>query len=460
MVCDHKPLEGQNIRCRTDEELGDILHFLSQFDFDIKYEPGKTNVEADYLSRNPGIAEVEDMEEGLKTVNFAEIKDIKEDQRMNKEHINLMKNKHEENGIVYKIKNNRKQVIVSEEFGKNLIKKVHRNYGHICKSKVISKIRNYYYFKNMEKMTKRFCDSCDICSRNKTRSKHYGLLSKLGPAEKPFDIVSLDTIGGFAGNKSSKKYLHLLVDHFTRYAFILTSKNQTAEDFIKLLKKIQDKHQIQTLLTDQYSGINSDAFKNYLKQQKINLIFTAVNCPFSNGLNERLNQTLVNRIRCKINETKSRAWSKIAEECTEQYNRTEHSITGFSPEYLMFGEMDPAIPEELRPIRDLNKDRIQAYKNSQRNHIYNKSKYDKNRTKYDFEVGQMVYVENGSKLNRKKLEEVRIGPFPIIKKISNSIFEVNSGHRKKESNYYHISKLMPHTKFEDRKNSQTSETSL
>ncbi|KAK2577718.1 hypothetical protein KPH14_012879 [Odynerus spinipes] len=452
VICDHKPLEGQNIRSRTDEELGDMMHFLSQFDFDIKYEPGKTNVEADYLSRNPIIAETENAEESLKTVNFAQIEDIREDQKMNKEQINSMKDSREENGIVYKIKKNKKQVIVSEEFGKSLIANIHRNYGHICKSKVLNKIRDYYYFRNMEKMTKRFCDSCDICSRNKTRSKHYGLLAKLGPAEKPFDIVSLDTIGGFAGNRSSKRYLHLLVDHFTRYAFILTSKNQTAEDFIKLLKKIQDKHQIKTLLTDQYSGINSDAFKKYLKQQKINLIFTAVNCPFSNGLNERLNQTLVNRIRCKINETKSRAWSKIAEECTEQYNRTEHSVTGFSPEYLLFGEMDPAIPEELRPRRNLEKDRILALRNSQRNHMYNKSKYDKNRVNYDFEVGQMVYVENGSRLNRKKLDEVRIGPFPIIQKISNSIFEVDSGHRKKESNYYHISKLKPHIKSEGMEN--------
>jgi hypothetical protein len=32
------------------------------------------------------------------------------------------------------------------------------------------------------------------------------------------------------------------------------------------------------------------------------MIFTAVNAPFSNGLNERLNQTLVNKIRCAINQ--------------------------------------------------------------------------------------------------------------------------------------------------------------
>lgn len=56
------------------------------------------------------------------------------------------------------------------------------------------------------------------------------------------------------------------------------------------------------LLTDQYPGINSKEFEKFLNDKSIPLVFTAVNAPFSNGLNERLNQTLVNKIRCKKNE--------------------------------------------------------------------------------------------------------------------------------------------------------------
>lgn len=52
-------------------------------------------------------------------------------------------------------------------------------------------------------------------------------------------------------------------------------------------------------------------------------------------------------------------------------------------------------------------------------------------------------MENGNTLNRKKLEELRIGPYKILKKISNSIYKVNIGHRKAESNFYHETKLTP-----------------
>lgn len=68
------------------------------------------------------------------------------------------------------------------------------------------------------------------------------------------------------------------------------------------------------------------------------MIFTAVNAPFSNGLNERLNQTLVNKIRCRINETNNKtAWTTIAHDCVEIYNTTEHTVTGFAPKYLLYG---------------------------------------------------------------------------------------------------------------------------
>lgn len=81
--------------------------------------------------------------------------------------------------------------------------------------------------------------------------------------------------------------------------------------------------------------------------------------------------------------------------------------------------------------------------NTIKSHNYNKTKFDLRRKEPDFEVGDKVYVENGNKLNRKKLDEIRSGPYQIIKKISNSIYEIDTGHKKKESNLFHVTKLTP-----------------
>lgn len=60
-----------------------------------------------------------------------------------------------------------------------------------------------------------------------------------------------------------------------------------------------------------------------------------------------------------------------------------------------------------------------------------------------------MYIENGNKLNRKKLEELKIGPFQIEEKVSKSIYRINIGHRKRESDLYHITKLIPAPKMEE-----------
>ena len=72
-------------------------------------------------------------------------------------------------------------------------------------------------------------------------------------------------------------------------------------NFVNLIKPVANKKDIELVMVDQYTGINSSEFKSFLKKRNIKMIFTAVNSPQSTGLNEGLNQNLVNRIRCKQN---------------------------------------------------------------------------------------------------------------------------------------------------------------
>lgn len=445
---DHKPLENLNVKSRTDEELGELMYYMSQYDFKIKYAPGKENVEADCLSRNPVLDADQDIDEQLKIVNFIKVQDIVTDQEKNEE---IQKSKNRlihKNNIYYKKLKNQEKIVISEEYSLDLIKQVHENMCHIGIKQLQKKIGKIYTAKHLTRNINDICSTCEICIKNKTRGQiKYGLMSHLGPATKPFEIVSIDTIGGFGGSRSTKKYLHLLVDHFTRYAYIVTSKTQNAKDFIKLINKVTDTNEIGMILTDQYPGINSKELKTFLKEKSILLVFTAVNAPFSNGLNERTNQTLVNKIRCKINENETnKAWTTVAHDCIDKYNDTDHTVTGFAPRYLLDGTDVSLLPSELKQEKIIDnwiKDRNTAYENSIKSHNYNKRIVDKNRMNHTFKIGDKVYVENGHKLNRRKLDELRIGPYKIEEKISNSIYKVDTGHRKLESNLFHITKLIP-----------------
>lgn len=226
----------------------------------------------------------------------------------------------------------------------------------------------------------------------------------------------------------------------------MTSKTQTAKDFINLVKKVQKKGKIKLLLTDQYAGINSKELKHFLKAENITNIFTAVDCPFSNGQNERTNQTLVNLIRCKSFENKDRPWLAIAEQCVENYNNTIHSTTKFTPNYLLNGIDNSFFPTELNEnnLENLEKNRKIAFLNAEKIHNQNKVYYDKHKREITFDVGDLVYIQNGNRLNRRKLDPVRVGPFIIKHKISDLLYVIDSRFKTPESNIYHASKMIPY----------------
>jgi len=179
-----------------------------------------------------------------------------------------------------------------------------------------------------------------------------------------------------------------------------------------------------------------------LERKGIDHYYTAVNNPLSNGLNERLNQTLVNRIRCCIIEkNKTHAWARIAIECTEEYNSTIHSSTKFPPAYLMYGKIESISP--LQTVSDYSCDLALAYRNSLISHEKNKKRFDGGRGEIILQIGEKVYIENGNRLNKCKLDEVRIGPFKVKNKLSNTVYEIKvAGDKARNTRLYHISKII------------------
>jgi len=111
-----------------------------------------------------------------------------------------------ENEIDYKKNTRRKMIALSEQLSKTLIKDVHDTYCHIGRTQLVNKITPFYTAKNKIQNIKQVCDECKVCIKNKSRRKpKYGLMSHLGPATYPYEIISIDTIGGFGGSRSTKK---------------------------------------------------------------------------------------------------------------------------------------------------------------------------------------------------------------------------------------------------------------
>lgn len=237
----HKPLEKLNFRSCPDEELGDVANYLLQYDFRIIYRPGSANSSADCLSRNPVLESScndNDDKDLIRTVNLLTLEEIKDAQR------NLSNTPNSsylyKDDILVRCIRNRKKIILPESFGTKLINLVHCKYGHIGASKIYLMLKYHYYFPRMYDLACKYTKSCEICMCNKTRGRNdAGLLGHFGSARRPFEIMSLDTAVGFGGRRSTKQYLHILVDHFSRFSYVLLASNQNTGVFFKIISKAQ-----------------------------------------------------------------------------------------------------------------------------------------------------------------------------------------------------------------------------
>ena len=449
VITDHRPLEQLNLKARTDEELGDLAHELLQFDFEVIYRPGSQNSEADCLSRNPVLPSLPDSDPEipiLQSFNFLSVNDICKLQ----EPLSPTPSDTVKSGVIFRKFKSKSYIVLDSASGERLAKTIHLHFGHVGANHCIAIIRKHFYFPKMYLTCRNVCRKCHVCIANKTRRiRRSGLLGLFGPATKPFQIMSLDTVGGFAGNNSPKKYFHLLIDHFTRFVYSSSSSGQSSRDFINLVKSVNSANHIETLLTDQYGGLSSDDFESFCASSGIKHIFVAVDSAFSNGLNERAGQTLVNRLRCARNDVptaRKHSWTSLASKCVAEYNSTPHSVTGFSPSYRLSAKSCDIIPNDLLPHDpcDLAADREMALQNTIRYHNYNKQRYDRHKIDCTFNVGDIVFIDNGNKLNRSKLDPVRLGPFAISKRLSDHIYEVDTGTNSRFSKkLYHISKMLP-----------------
>ncbi|GFW05433.1 retrotransposable element Tf2 protein type 3 [Trichonephila clavipes] len=186
-------------------------------------------------------------------------------------------------------------------------------------------------------------------------------------------------------------------------------------------------HIPEKILSDRNTAFTSSKFKHFLKHNNIIQLLTTSHRPQTNGKVERINQTIITRLKCESSNSSNKVpWTKILEKVTHQYNQTPQTITGFPPTYLMYGNLpfeislkDNEIYPPLEEARKLAKERTEQY------YKINKIRYDKKFQEADFKVGDLVMYEEFQYPNTKKLSHPYSGPYTVLRKCSDVLFEID-----------------------------------
>lgn len=228
------------------------------------------------------------------------------------------------------------QVVCPSSRSHDVWKRVHEAAAHAGVERTLSRIRQRFYWPGMEGEVRQFHQGCVACSLQKDRVAPRAPLNPIS-VSYPLEIVGMDFL---SLGRPTDPYQNILVvtDLFTRFAWAIPTRDQTAQTTVKALWT----HVIQPFgcparfHSDRGPNFESALMKQLCDAYGIVKSRTTPYYPAGNGGTERLNQTLLNLLR-SLESEKQNHWPEYLPELVHAYNNTTHSVTGYAPSFLMFG---------------------------------------------------------------------------------------------------------------------------
>ncbi len=124
-------------------------------------------------------------------------------------------------------------------------------------------------------------------------------------------------------------------------------------------------------------------FEIFLRKFGVCHKLTTTYLPQANGLNEKANRAIVTSLRVSSLDFPSLKWSTFLQDVVSQYNRTTHSVTGFTPFLLFFGQ-DEGFTGDIVEVR------VRAVHNSDAFKMRKKLDYDRKHKSMVVEVGGLL----------------------------------------------------------------------
>ncbi|UYV72570.1 K02A2.6-like [Cordylochernes scorpioides] len=343
------------------------------------------------------------MKKPLPVVNIA-TQELQEHQQNSD--LSFLKNSHTHEGVVMIKQKGVFKAVVPNSLTKKILEEYHDSLSHPSITKTCKLITQCYWWKGITTDIKNYVRSCKSCQLVKVR--HEPTLGEMiTPTSniQPLQMIGCDTIElGTAAANTKHKFIQVFVDHATRYLWAYPTITNTAQAVTHCLDKIiKSVNLINTILTDNGKNFISKEFNKFLSLQGIKHTYTSPYHPQCNGICEKLNDTIMTKLRIAVLEKPRCKWSTLLPQVVKNYNSTPHDVTGFSSLFLMYGignvsefaDQTPITMEEARKKASLRTEQIRSKW---------KIKHDSHHPKYLFEMAHTTVItlkEENNMLNVK-----------------------------------------------------------
>lgn len=324
----------------------------------------------------------------------------------------------------YKIRYTQTKVedLINEDAQNEEILKEHKR-AHRNRDENKKQLIQIVYFPKMKAKIENIIKQCKVCKEHKyNRHPNKPKLLETPIPQYPGEIVHIDIY-------TTEKHLVLTaLDKFSKYAQVKLIRSKAIEDIREPLREIIFSFGVpKTIVIDNEKSLNSASIQFMVEDQLgIEVFKTPPYTSTVNGQVERFHSTLSEIMRCLKTEQTHRSFQELLDRSTYEYNYSIHSATGKRPIETFFGRRVSIDPEQYENSRREN---INILRKRQAKDLETHNKTRQPIKTYS--PGDIIYVRInkrlGSKLTARYREE-------IVKEDKSSVVITEKGRTVHKSN--------------------------
>ena len=356
---------------------------------------------------------------------------------------------------------NRRQVVLPQCRRQDVIRAAHAGFsgGHFGLKKTLAQVQRRAYWVGWTADVRLFCLRCQECAKyHRGAAPKQGSLAEFRVGE-PMERWGIDLTGPHPTSAGGHKYILTAIDYFSRWTEAFPIRNQEAATVAKVLVEqvfVRFGVPLQ-ILSDQGPNFESGLFQEVCRLLGIDKVRTSPYQPRTNGMIERWHRTL-NSMLGKVVGESQRDWHEKLPYVMAAYRATEHSRTGFTPNYLFMGR-EARAPVDLTLTTEVIEEQCPAeYVVRQRKLIQEayeyvrdfsgkmatqqKRRYDLRVREKKFQVGDWVwYLYPRRRVGRSpKWASAYTGPYLVVKVLGSLTYQIQRS-RRANRQIVHVDKL-------------------
>lgn len=189
-------------------------------------------------------------------------------------------------------------------------------------------------------------DQCEKCLEGKAKRQSFNRVVK--STKHIGELIHSDISGPVKQTTNEgHKYFQVIVDDYSHFCmvYLLKEKSEAGENLINYIKLVRTQfgNKTKRLRVDNGGEFTSKYLQNYCKSKGIIIEYTVPYTPQQNGVSERMNRTLLEKVRTKFAETNlpRHLWGEAIRTCAYELNRSPTAaLNGGIPAEKWYGKND------------------------------------------------------------------------------------------------------------------------